>query len=220
MGNCLMGSLQTCDDSVEYFSFNGQIFEGKVIKVFDGDTLSIVVRFHGDFIKLRVRLLGYDSAEKNSENQSEREAGLLATHTLKNLVENKTVTLHCKQFDLHGRVLGYIYLDTTAVNQTTKCKLSCCNPTEAPLLVNDFMLHNVKGCVPYAGGNRRLVRQNAEYFLNFNTIQTLDACKGTCSCRGQCNTKRCSCFKQNKKCTPYCHIGGSKECQNSTLERF
>ena len=35
-----------------------------------------------------------------------------------------------------------------------------------------------------------------------------------CNCRGECNTKRCMCFKGGKLCGSQCHGGDNSKCQN------
>ena len=34
-----------------------------------------------------------------------------------------------------------------------------------------------------------------------------------CSCKGECNTKRCACFKEKRKCNSRCHKGNT-QCRN------
>lgn len=34
----------------------------------------------------------------------------------------------------------------------------------------------------------------------------------SCKCKGLCNTKRCRCFKENQRCSVYCHFSAEHDC--------
>ena len=73
--------------------------QGKVVKVADGDTVSIV-DYKGD--KHRVRLGGIDAPEKDQLYGPESTTGL------ERLVYNKDVTVEYKKKDRYGRIVGKV----------------------------------------------------------------------------------------------------------------
>ncbi|MBA3900544.1 MAG: thermonuclease family protein [Bacteroidetes bacterium] len=82
--------------------------EGKVIKIADGDTFTLI--FENGF-DVRVRLNGIDSPEKK-QAFSKR-----AKQTLSDLIYDKTVTVYYKSKDRYGRVLGDVSINDLNVNQ-------------------------------------------------------------------------------------------------------
>lgn len=87
------------------FSF-GKTIEGKVIKVADGDTITILENGK----KVRVRFYGIDAPEKKQEY------GVKSLSVLKDLVDRKEVKVDVKDKDQYGRVVGVVYLDDLNVN--------------------------------------------------------------------------------------------------------
>jgi len=67
--------LQTATYSnVELFSFHGIQTECKVVKVHDGDTVTIVLIYNGSLIKLNCRLYGLDTPEMRKDSLSAHRA--------------------------------------------------------------------------------------------------------------------------------------------------
>jgi len=85
----------------------------KVIRVYDGDTLTALINGQ----KQSVRLLGIDTPEKS---RKKREPGQpysqQATKFLAGLVLNKAVTIESYGKDRYGRVLGVVYAGQINVN--------------------------------------------------------------------------------------------------------
>ncbi|WP_297407397.1 thermonuclease family protein [uncultured Cetobacterium sp.] len=84
----------------------GKNISGKVIKVADGDTITILDKGK----KVRVRFYGIDAPEKKQEY------GLKSFNILKKLVNKKEVTVHIKDKDQYGRVVGIVYLSDKNIN--------------------------------------------------------------------------------------------------------
>lgn len=134
--------LKRADNKIPLHSFNGQKFRAKVVDVYDGDTITIVRRYHGKLTRLKVRLLGFDAPEMRTDDPKEKELAIAARDKLRELILNKIVVLDCQKFDKYGRILANIYL---------KSNWCCCGSN---LWLNEYMLENVKGCYAYDGGNK------------------------------------------------------------------
>lgn len=50
-------------DSVPYFSLEGNSYTGKVVDVYDGDTLTVLTNIDNRLVKLRCRIAGVDTPE-------------------------------------------------------------------------------------------------------------------------------------------------------------
>jgi endonuclease YncB( thermonuclease family) len=101
---------------IEKFSFNGMTFRCRVIKVYDGDTITCVINYNNNFYKIPIRLCGIDTSEKTSSNNILRVRALKSRSRLVNLLDFDTspccmVTIVCKEFDKYGRTLADVYSD-------------------------------------------------------------------------------------------------------------
>ena len=76
--------------------------QGKVVKVADGDTVTIVDN-SGE--KHRIRLTGIDAPEKNQPHGDASTQGLVA------LVSGKTVTIEYEKRDRYKRIVGKVLVD-------------------------------------------------------------------------------------------------------------
>ena len=76
--------------------------QGKVIKVADGDTVTIV---DDSGKQHRIRLAGIDAPEKDQPY------GDISTQSLAELVSGKTVTIEYNKLDRYKRVVGKVLLD-------------------------------------------------------------------------------------------------------------
>lgn len=81
---------------------------GKVVRVADGDTVTILTDQRE---QIRVRLDGIDAPERGQD------FGTKATLFVRDLCLNKTVTIHKKETDRYGRVLGVLYVGDVNVNE-------------------------------------------------------------------------------------------------------
>ena len=96
------------------------IKEGKVIYVYDGDTITIVSKLPYDaspLYRFSVRLAGIDTAEIKGKTERERELAQEAKCALQKLILNKVVALKNLKTEKYGRVLADVYLGDLHVNQ-------------------------------------------------------------------------------------------------------
>jgi endonuclease YncB( thermonuclease family) len=99
--------------------FIPQVSYCKVIKVYDGDTVTVASRTAGTntVYRFSVRLAGIDSPEMNSKNNVEKERAIFVRDRLHDLVFGKIVLLKNLSTEKYGRILADIYLDSLHVNQ-------------------------------------------------------------------------------------------------------
>ncbi len=103
-------------DTVE---FTFPITGGQVIKVYDGDTITIASRLpfeNSPMYRLQVRLNGIDSPEIKGKSEEEKTCAKRARDSLSSLILNKYVRLENIQTEKYGRILADVYLDKVHIN--------------------------------------------------------------------------------------------------------
>ena len=101
----------------------GVVYDLKIIRVIDGDTVEFEAPFLVDPLpkKLSIRVWGVDTPEKSFRAKCEKEAamGAEATQFTKDLVANaKTTQISIYQWDkFGGRVLGDVIIDGNSLTQ-------------------------------------------------------------------------------------------------------
>jgi len=85
--------------------------EAFVMKVYDGDTLTLAWDHRGSPVKLSTRILGIDTPELRSPDVREKEAALCAKQALSALCLHQWVTVDTDtQLDKYGRLLADLRL--------------------------------------------------------------------------------------------------------------
>jgi len=113
------------------------ITEGVVVKVYDGDTITVASKLpypESPMYRFQVRLNGIDAPEIKGSNEDEKLAAVYAKNEMIHLVMNKTVQLRNVDTEKYGRLLADVYV--------------------GELHVNGWMLDN-KLVVPYDGGTKK-----------------------------------------------------------------
>jgi endonuclease YncB( thermonuclease family) len=109
---------------------------GKVIRVYDGDTFTMISKLpytEGPIYRFSVRMNGIDSPEIKGKTNNEKELAKQSRDALSNLILGKIVTLKNITTEKYGRILADVYMGN--------------------LCVNDWMLIN-KYAVKYDGGTK------------------------------------------------------------------
>jgi endonuclease YncB( thermonuclease family) len=107
------------EDTVEFtFPIKG----GRVIKVYDADTITIASKLPYDdspMYRLSVRLNGIDTPEMKGKGVSddEKEAAKLARDFVSKLVLNKYVRLENIESEKYGRILTDVYIGNIHLNE-------------------------------------------------------------------------------------------------------
>lgn len=116
---------------VPYFTLSGIKTRGRLIDVYDGDTVTCIFPILGEnYFKFNIRLAGIDTAELKNKDVYEKMRAYKARHTIletccdnydlsencsrddikRYLSENEIfVKIECFDFDKYGRVLANIY---------------------------------------------------------------------------------------------------------------
>jgi endonuclease YncB( thermonuclease family) len=114
------------------FSLNGQTLWGRVVSLYDGDTLTIALNVFTGIYKFSVRMGGIDTCEIKSKNEKNKELACIARSRLLSLITGKDLSemsvlndrrkinnylnkgmyfvwVECLDFDKYGRLLANIY---------------------------------------------------------------------------------------------------------------
>ena len=86
--------------------FSQFLFDGRVIKIQDGDTLTV----RSGEVNFRVRLHGIDAPERGQPYS------VKAKELLEVLVAGKNITIKVMDVDRYGRLIGLIFMDDLLVN--------------------------------------------------------------------------------------------------------
>ena len=93
---------------------------GIVIKVYDGDTITIATKLpfiNSPLYRFSVRLKGIDSPEMRTTSEDEKTAAIEVKNKLTDLLLNKQVYLKNLQTEKYGRILADVYLDDLCINE-------------------------------------------------------------------------------------------------------
>ena len=103
----------------ETTAFTPPISGGQVIKVYDGDSITIagyLPMYNSPLFRFSVRLNGIDTAEIKGKSTDEIEAAKQARDALSKLILHKEIILKNVATEKYGRVLADVYLDDLCVN--------------------------------------------------------------------------------------------------------
>jgi micrococcal nuclease len=94
--------------------FTPPLTEGIVIKVYDGDTVTIVSKLPYDtspLYKFSVRINNIDCPEIRGSNDDEKTCAKIAKQRVSDLILNKKIELHNIGTEKYGRVLADVSID-------------------------------------------------------------------------------------------------------------
>lgn len=99
--------------------FIPKITEAEVIKVYDGDTITIGFFYPGSETPYRmsVRLLGIDTPEMKGKSPEEKAKAKLAQKFLSSQILGKKVTLTDVALEKYGRLLANVHYDGVHINK-------------------------------------------------------------------------------------------------------
>ena len=96
------------------------VSSGRVIKVYDGDTITVAntlpIQNCNDIFRFSVRLNGIDCPEIRGKSDEEKKAAQLSKTVLSDLVMNKIVQLKNVSTEKYGRLLADVYIGEIHVN--------------------------------------------------------------------------------------------------------
>jgi endonuclease YncB( thermonuclease family) len=127
---------------------------GKVIKVYDGDTLTIASKLPYEgcpIYRFSVRINGIDCPEMRTKNQNEKTCAKMAKAKVYDAVFGKIVTLQNVKLEKYGRVLADVYIGDVSLGD---------------------MLCQYNLAVKYDGGTKHVPIDWLEYYNEQNTQST------------------------------------------------
>ena len=83
---------------------------GKVVKVYDGDTITVASFIYGKRYRFSVRLNGIDSPELKGGSAEQKHQATISREALSDLIMNKIVTLKNVTTEKYGRILADVFL--------------------------------------------------------------------------------------------------------------
>jgi len=96
--------------NVKPFSFVGVEKYARIVKVYDGDTCTILFKWKKQNIKTSCRIVGIDTPELRTKNKKEKELGYKAKEFLENLILEKVLKVKFGKDGKFGRPLVEIFL--------------------------------------------------------------------------------------------------------------
>jgi endonuclease YncB( thermonuclease family) len=99
--------------------FVPKIKQCKVIKVYDGDTITVAAFLKGDpeCYKFQVRLNGIDSPEMKGSSENEKKHAIISRNALSDQILNQIITLDVKGNEKYGRLLADVLYNGKNMNE-------------------------------------------------------------------------------------------------------
>lgn len=104
----------------ETVAFIPPVTFGQVIKVYDGDTITIASKIeipNSPLYRFSIRLAGIDTPEIHGKTKDEKEMAIKSRDTLEHLILHRIVHLKNAKTEKYGRILADVYLGSLHVNQ-------------------------------------------------------------------------------------------------------
>lgn len=131
--------------------------EAYVIKVYDGDTITVATAFPWEPLvayRFSVRILGIDTPEKRTKDEDEKYVANIAQKFVADKILNKFVTLKNTSLDKYGRLLADVYIG------------------ESNISISEELVKN-RLAVKYDGGTKK-TPDNWKTFYLVNSIKMLN----------------------------------------------
>ena len=139
------------DNNIKQLSLENEDKIGKVVSVYDGDTIKVVFPLNNKLYKWNCRLGRIDTPELRTKDLTEKKYGYVVRDKLREKILNKVVKIKCGDFDKYGRLLGELFIK---------------NDNEEEESVNQWLIDN-KYAFEYDGGTKK---SWSEYLENNNVI--------------------------------------------------
>lgn len=116
-----MTSLTACTKTnTKRFTFAGTRALGKVVNVYDGDTITVAFDTFGlGFFLHSVRVLGIDSPEIKGKTSEEKVAAVAARDYLRDIIDGQLIDLEIAGEDKYGRLLGHVVRHSDGLDVAT-----------------------------------------------------------------------------------------------------
>ena len=109
----------TWNDTVPFVP---NITSGTVIKVYDGDTITIATKLSdkSPMYRFSVRLAGIDGPELRTHNENEKKHAILSRDALSNKIMGKVIICKNVSLEKYGRILADVYSEDLHINEWMK----------------------------------------------------------------------------------------------------
>lgn len=128
MGNLCSKTIPKNLNPRDVPKFIPPVKKGRVIKVYDGDTITVAAYLpmrKSKLYKFSVRLARIDCPELKTQNKAEKEVAIIARDFVSNLILNSMVTLKDVKTEKYGRLLAdVIYCDQSISDLLLKERLA------------------------------------------------------------------------------------------------
>jgi micrococcal nuclease len=104
--------LLNCDGkAVPYYTLDGHQYVCKCVRVYDGDTITVVFKPEGlnRIYKYDIRLSGIDTPELRSVIAIEKELAIQARDFVRERILGKIIKINCGKYDKYGRLLADVF---------------------------------------------------------------------------------------------------------------
>ena len=105
------------DKSVEDFSLKGLTLTGKCVKVYDGDSIKMVILFADKLYKFTIRLMSIDAPEMKAINPLEKKFAHVVQQKLSDKIFSKIITAKFYGPDKYNRELATVSIGGESINQ-------------------------------------------------------------------------------------------------------
>jgi len=146
------GWLYKLDQPIDWkdtTAFVPPVDKGMVIKVYDGDTITIASKLpypESPLYRFSVRLNGIDCPEIKGKNETEKECAQIAKKEMSDLILNKIICLKNVETEKYGRILADVYLDELHINKhMVEKRLAVAYDGGTKVCPNDWMEYYTKG---------------------------------------------------------------------------
>lgn len=129
--------------------FIPELNSGKVLKVYDGDTITIGSKLpynNSPFYRFSIRLRGIDCPEIRTHDHNEKEIALIAKKYVQEKCLNKIIELKNLSIEKYGRILADVFIDN--------------------INLSDELIKN-KLAVKYMGGKKNVPLNWKEFYYNY-----------------------------------------------------
>lgn len=115
--------LNKLDKNIDWkdtVQFVPPVEKGIVIKVYDGDTITIASKLpypESPLYRFSVRLNGIDCPEIKGKDENEKQCAQIAKQEMSDLILNKIVTLKNVETEKYGRILADVYIGELHLNK-------------------------------------------------------------------------------------------------------
>ena len=141
------------------------ITQGIVIKVYDGDTITIAAKLpyeKSELYRFSVRLNGIDAPEIKGKTEDEKNAAHISQKALEKLILHKNVILKNTNTEKYGRILADVYLERAEAEGAGERLNSGVRGSCDDLHLNQWLLDH-KLAVPYNGKTKQIPASWIEY---------------------------------------------------------